>query len=124
MIKKLLTLSMVLWLTGCKPMQEKKEEIVDTLNQYNDGIYSTTVSGYGGEFEISMTYQDDKIVDVTVGPNHETPSIGGVAAEQIAKNVKEQNTIDLDVISGATITSDAMYDGLHELEQKAKKSSD
>ena len=120
-MKKILILVMLMILTGCQQVKDEAEDIVDTMNKYNDGIYSATVNGYGGEFEISLTYQDDKIVDVTIGENNETPSIGGVAAEQIAKNVKEQNTIELDTISGATVTSNAIYGGLTEIENQAKK---
>ncbi|MBS5116042.1 MAG: FMN-binding protein [Erysipelotrichaceae bacterium] len=120
-MKKILILVMLMILTGCQQVKDEAEDIVDTMNKYNDGIYSATVNGYGGEFEISLTYQDDKIVDVTIGENNETPSIGGVAAEQIAKNVKEQNTIELDTISGATVTSNAIYGGLKEIENQAKK---
>ena len=120
-MKKILILVMLMILTGCQQVKDEAEDVVDTMNKYNDGIYSATVNGYGGEFEISLTYQDDKIVDVTIGENNETPSIGGVAAEQIAKNVKEQNTIELDTISGATVTSNAIYGGLKEIENQAKK---
>lgn len=109
------------FLCGCKSVKNGADEMIDTMNKYNDGIYTATIQGYGGPFEISMTYKDDKIVDVTIGENSETPSIGGVAAEQIAKNVVEQNTVELDTISGATMTSNAMYEGLKNIEKKANK---
>ncbi|MFQ6862707.1 MAG: FMN-binding protein [Beduini sp.] len=120
-MKKLLLILPLVLLCGCKSVKEGADDMADTMNKYNDGIYTTTVQGYGGPFEISMTYKDDKIMDVTVGENNETPSIGGVAAEQISKNVVEQNTVELDTISGATVTSTAMYDGLKVIERRANK---
>lgn len=120
-MKKTIILSLCLLLTGCQSVKEEGEMIKESLNKHNNGIYTTTVDGYGGSFDISMTYKDDKIVDVTIGENNETPSIGGVAAEQIAKNVVEQNTIELDVISGATVTSNAIYEGLRQMEKEANK---
>lgn len=122
-MKKIWIILPLLLLTACKTIKEESTDIIDSMNKYNDGIYTTTADGYGGPFEISVTYKDDKIEDVTVGENHETPSIGGVAAEQIAKNVMEQNTIELDTISGATVTSNAMYDALKTIDNKAKKST-
>lgn len=121
MKKIFLLMLMGMMLTGCKKVKKGTEDIVDSMNMYKDGIYSAKVNGYGGEFDVSMTYQNDKIVDVSIGQNNETPSIGGVAAEQIAKNVKEQNTIELDTISGATVTSNAIYSGLKDIEHQAKK---
>ncbi len=128
-MKKILLILPLVFLCGCKSVKNGADEMIDTMNKYNDdtmnkyndGIYTATIQGYGGPFEISMTYKDDKIVDVTIGENSETPSIGGVAAEQIAKNVVEQNTVELDTISGATMTSNAMYEGLKNIEKKANK---
>lgn len=119
-MKKILLILSLFILCGCSP-KESVENLEDSMNTYNDGIYTMTVQGYGGPFEMSVTYKNDKIEDVTIGENSETPSIGGVAAEQIAKNVVEQNTIELDTISGATVTSNAMYEGLQAIEKKANK---
>lgn len=121
MKKILILILMTISLSGCKMIKDESEQIVESMNRYNNGIYETKVNGYGGEFSISVTYENDKIVNVTIGDNNETPSIGGVAAMQIAKNVEEQNTVNLDIISGATITSEAVYKGLQELEKKALK---
>lgn len=120
-MKKCLILLLFVLLSGCKQIQEGANDIKDSINKYNDGIYTTKVQGYGGEYDVSVTYQDDRIKDVTIGENNETPSIGGVAVEQIAKNVVDQNTIELDGISGATISSDALLEGLKTIEQQARK---
>lgn len=112
-MKKLLLLLMVFMLVGCQ-QQEVNE------SKYKDGSYNTTVHGYGGDFDMKVTIKDDKILDVIVGENNETPSIGGVAIEQLILQMKEKQNNDIEVVSGATKTSNGMINAYKEILSMAK----
>lgn len=93
-------------------------------NVYNDGTYESIAKGYGGDFKVETTIKDDKIKDVVVKENNETPSIGGVAIEQIIDKMKEKNTYDVDSVSGATKTSQALKGAVKGTLEQAKTSTD
>ena len=108
-MKKLMLFAMAILLCGCSG-NTKKEETKKTV--YKDGTYTTTATGYGGEFQVETTIKNDKVVDIVVKEHNETPSIGGVAMEQMIEKMKTENKYDVDTISGATKTSQALKDAV------------
>lgn len=113
-MKKLLLLLMVFMLVGCQRQVEDSEE------KYKDGSYHTVVHGYGGDFDMTITIKDDKISDIVVGENNETPSIGGVAIQQLISQMKDKQNENIEVVSGATKTSNGMIDAYKEILSMAK----
>ena len=63
-----------------------------------------------GEVSVTLTLTDNVITDCTAKGDEETPGIGSVVIEQFPGEVVEGNTINLDSISGATITSNAFVE--------------
>lgn len=116
-MKKILLLLIVFLLSGCQNQE------VDN-SRYKDGTYNATVNGYGGDFIMSVTIKDDKINDVIVGENNETPSIGGVAIEQIIAQMKEKQDGDIETVSGATKTSQGMINAYEEILKSAKNKAE
>lgn len=117
-MKKMIILFIAMMLCGCaqeKPVEEK--------SQYKDGTYTTTAMGYGGEFEVETTLKDDKIQDIVIKEHNETPSIGGVALEQMIDNMKKKNHYDVDTISGATKSSQALKEAVAKAYEEAKNES-
>lgn len=64
--------------------------------------------GYGGELVVKVTMEGDNITAVDVTENKETPEIGGNAIAQLPAKIVEMNTPDVDVVTGATVTSQAI----------------
>lgn len=120
MKKMTMLLLLCMMCSGCSTQDNQKSE---KQNVYNDGTYTTTANGYGGEFQVETIMKDDKIDDILVKEHNETPSIGGVAIEQMIKNMKAENKGDVDVISGATKTSQALKDAVLNALNKAKNTS-
>ena len=74
------------------------------------GSYTGTAKGMGGDVSVTLTLTDNVITDCTATGDNETPGIGSVVIEQFPGEVVEGNTINLDSISGATITSNAFIE--------------
>lgn len=76
---------------------------------FKDGTYkaSSNDSFYGDPINVTVTVKDGKITNVAVTEN-ETPDIGGKAAKTIASQIVSKQSANVDVVSGATITSEAV----------------
>ena len=64
-------------------------------------------NGIGGKIVVRVTYADGTISDVEVLEQNETPEFGGAALEELPAKVVEADSTEVDVITGATITSKA-----------------
>lgn len=73
------------------------------------GEYTGTAKGMG-DVTVTLTLTDSVITDVKAeGPN-ETEGIGTKALEALPSLMVEGNTVNVDAIGGATVTSDAIKD--------------
>lgn len=116
-MKKTGLLIFALMICGCSNTTQKNQI---QNNVYKDGTYISTAQGYGGSFEVKTTIRDDQIINIEVKDHNETPSIGGVAIEQIIKQMKQSNSYDVDIISGATRTSQGMREAVKDAVENAK----
>ena len=73
------------------------------------GSFTGTAKGMG-EVSVTLTLTDNVITDCTAKGDEETSGIGSVVIERFPGEVVEGNTINLDSISGATITSNAFVE--------------
>lgn len=74
---------------------------------YKPGTYSAKAGGIG-EVVVTMTFDTNKITDVVLDVSHETPTIGGAAGEQLKQFLLKAQSADIDAVSGASITSNAV----------------
>lgn len=66
--------------------------------------------GFGGVISATVTLKDGTLSNVVFEGSGETPTIGGVALETLAAEMKKAGSPDVDAVSGATITSNgAIY---------------
>ena len=93
----------------------------DLLANLNDGTYTATVDGQEGPLTIEVTIEGGKIAQVTVVENHETPTIGGTALEQLPSLIVESNSIAVEAVSGATLTSMRVIDAVTDCLEQAQK---
>ncbi len=71
--------------------------------------YTGSAAGYGGNVSVDITItKDGKINAVKIDAPEEAPNIGGMAAPQIAEQIIKSQSLDIDIVSGATITSTAI----------------
>ncbi len=74
---------------------------------YTPGTYTGTATGIG-EVKVTMTFSETAITEVVVDASNETESIGGVAAPSLQEALMTAQNAEIDNISGATVTTNAV----------------
>jgi len=69
--------------------------------------YSATATGFAGDVTVTLTIDGEQLTDVVIEGANETPTIGGMAIEQIAAAMLERNSVEVDGVAGATMSSTA-----------------
>ena len=67
-----------------------------------------TAPGRNGDISVTVVATEEKIYQIKVGENTETQGIGSVAVRDIPADVFQAQSLKVDAVSGATITSDAI----------------
>ena len=79
----------------------------------HDGVYTSVQQGYISEVTVTVTVSGGKVSAVEADASGETPSLGGVAAADLAASLTEAgSTANVDVVAGSTYTSQAVLDGM------------
>ncbi|WP_312698788.1 FMN-binding protein [Sedimentibacter sp.] len=87
--------------------EDGNSEVVD-----DGSALKGTAKGFGGDVEVGVTMDGDKIANVVIKGDGETPGIGTNAIEQLPAKIVEANSADVDVVAGATITSNAIIEAV------------
>ena len=74
---------------------------------YTPGTYTGTATGIG-EVKVTMTFSETAITDVVIDASNETESIGGVAAPTLKDAIMAAQGTEIDNVSGATVTTNAV----------------
>ncbi|MBC8744038.1 FMN-binding protein [Lactobacillus sp. Marseille-P7033] len=76
-------------------------------------------SAYGGELEVLLTYQDNKIQDLQVTKHHES-EMGQRALDELPGKIIAANSAEVDGVTGASATSRAIKDATIDALKKAQ----
>ena len=71
-------------------------------------IASGSAQGMDGPVKVEVAFSQDKIYRVTVTEANETPDIGTKAIDALPGTIVAENSLNVDAVSGATITSTAI----------------
>lgn len=75
---------------------------------YTPGTYEAEAQGFASAVKVSVVITETGIADVTIDASGETASIGGAAAEPLKAAILEKQSAEVDAVTGATITSNAV----------------
>ena len=75
---------------------------------YVPGTYEATEQGFGGDVTVAITVDETSITDVAITGEAETPTVGGLAIEQMGPAMVEAQSVEVDAYAGATFTSGAI----------------
>ena len=98
------------WCLGKDDADQADKADGAAAGELKDGAYEAEGKGIGGKVPVTVEVKDGKIASVEVGDNSETQGIGSKAIEQLPALIVEANgTEGVDGVSGATITSKAIF---------------
>ena len=76
--------------------------------KYIPGTYTAKAQGLESEVTVTMTFDETSILDVVIDSSGETPELGGRAGPLLEKAILDAQSGEVDAVSGATITSNAV----------------
>ena len=74
--------------------------------------YTATEKGFAGDVVVNVTVEGKKITEITTTCDSETPGIGQTACEKIPGKIVETQSLDVDAMTGATVTSEALLSAI------------
>lgn len=100
----MLVLILVLGITGCGQAQTPESTNEQPQEVKLDGTYEGTGIGRGGNIVVELTISDNKISNIDVKEHHESEGLSD-AMNIMTEAMIAANSIDVDAVSGATLTS-------------------
>ncbi|MDO4632799.1 MAG: TonB family protein, partial [Eubacteriales bacterium] len=81
---------------------------------YTPGTYEASAQGFQGEVKVAVTVGDNgKITSVQIlDYSTETPEVGQAAAVKLSGAIVKAQSADVDVVSGASLTSTAVIEAV------------
>lgn len=113
-VKMILSVILLSLLTGCggaSAFDVSGYAIADS-GAWNDGTYTEEANGKNGTFSVTVVIEDGKLSEIRIGDNQETPDRGGVAIENLPDTIIEEQSVSVEAVSGATVTSDAIKEAV------------
>ena len=68
--------------------------------------------GYGGTLKVTVTLNGTDITDVKITEHNETQGVGTRAIEALPGAIEEADSVEVDSVSGATVTSEAIKEAV------------
>lgn len=103
-ISLLLCILLAISIIGCQSQPAKSSG--ETL--FEAGTYTASAAGHNGDITVEVTVDEYEIKEVKILEHSESPGISDPAIERIPSAIVDGQTLAVDSISGATITSDGI----------------
>jgi uncharacterized protein with FMN-binding domain len=88
--------------------------------EYQDGVYEGTGQGLRGPVAVRLRIAGGVIAELEILRHEEDKFSGGPAMEELAELALENNSADIDVISGATESSRGFLEAVEDALAKAR----
>lgn len=79
---------------------------------YTPGTYTATAKGMNGPVTVTATFDEKSIVEVVLDVSGETKDIGAAAGDALTEQILAAQGPQIDGVSGATLTSNAVKEAL------------
>ena len=86
---------------------------------FKDGTYTAVGTGIGGDVEVIAEVKDGEIVSIVLGEHSETEGIFEGAVDGVIPEIIKGQTTEVDVVSGATVTSNAIIEAVEDIMDQA-----
>jgi fumarate reductase flavoprotein subunit len=116
-ISMLLTVCLLVTVTSCtagNPDQNKQPAI-----SYKAGTYSSVAQGHNGDVTVEVTFTDSEIKEINVKDHDETEGISDKPISEIPDAIISSQSLAVDTVSGATMTSKAILSAVEDCIKQA-----
>lgn len=90
-----------------------------STGKIKDGVYTSEVTGFQGPLKVEVAIKDSKIAEVKVLENVETNGIGTKALDALPAKIVEHQSVGIDVLTGATVSSKALLSAVTDALEQA-----
>ncbi len=88
-------------------------------NSYTSGTYTASAQGHNATVTLDVTFSETEITDITVTQSYESPGVSDRALSDIPQEIIEHQTLNVDVISGSTVSSNAILSAVKDAVKQA-----
>ncbi|MGI6151589.1 MAG: FMN-binding protein [Christensenellales bacterium] len=99
---------------GSEPTPEPAPADQPEPGKYIPGTYTVKVRGMAGKFDVLVTFDAESILSIEIPEHHETENIGTRAIDEVIPAIIAAQSTEVDVVAGATITSNAIITAVDE----------
>ena len=111
LLSSMLSIILALGLISCDLSKNKLS--------FTAGEYTAVSAGKNGDVKVKVVFDEDSIVSVEVLENNETEGISNEAIERTIKSIVEEQTLEVDVTSGASLTTNAIVTAVEDCVNQA-----
>lgn len=86
---------------------------------FKPGTYSATVNGHNAPMTVKVTVSKDRIEKIDASANLETIGVGRVGLQLMTDKMLKYQSLGVDAITGATVSSAALYEGVKQCLEQA-----
>lgn len=83
------------------------------------GVYTATVNGHNAPMTVEVTVSEHKIEKIDASKNLETIGVGRKAIEKMTAKILDMQSIGVDAVTGATVTSSAIWSAVKQCLEQA-----
>lgn len=92
-------------------------QVVSLLNvpeeiSFEPGRYCVTAPGHNGDLPMVVVLSNDRIESIDIDTEGESEGIADVVFKRIPSQILEGQTLNVDILSGASVTSNGVIDGV------------
>lgn len=109
-----LALSLALCSCGSKDAPAGENTPTPAAGIFTAGTYTTTGAGRNGDITVEVTFSSDAIETINITEHQETAGICEAPIESIPQAIIENQSLAVDTVAGATLTSQAIVDAVTE----------
>lgn len=107
------------FLESCFKKFKRFTQIANLLNipeeiEFTPGDYKVSTPGHNGDLPMTVKFSQDRIEAIDIDTTGESAGIADVVFQRIPQEILDGQTLNVDAISGATVTSQGVIDGVAE----------
>lgn len=88
--------------------------------QYKAGTYEGASEGYYSRLLVKVVVDEYNLISIEILDNQEPPILAEIVFDVLPPKIIKSNSSDVDIVSGATYTSQALLEAVENALQKAR----